>query len=257
MTENLLRWEPSSPAACKGRVAQQLIFCACTGSQWQRSVEESPCGYSFLSRRIGSCWVGRRRPLSKRRGIFPESRSGAAAGAGEEVWAPCSLRRCRQPLRLCTKSRLRVGYVGETDSHSQGSSATVKLVNYTGPQNLEKQYNPGGTEIINLLINYTLLFLICKKHAGFVSPFQPPEEERCFGRRSRRGLGLRAMGSSPLHSAVTPARAGRCFWGGPRCALDQAPGSSCRGARGEPGLRGSCRCSALVCLPVSLRRCLL
>lgn len=48
---------------------------------------------------------------------------------------------------------------------------TVKLVNYTGPQNLEKQYNPGGTEIINLLINYTLLFLICKQHSLLLPHF--------------------------------------------------------------------------------------
>lgn len=86
-----------------------------------------------------------------------------AAGAGGRSGHPLPSDTAEGPARcLCTNPRLRVRWVDEIDSHSQGSSVTVKLVNYTGPQNLGKQYNPGGTEIINLLINYTLLFLICK-----------------------------------------------------------------------------------------------
>lgn len=140
--------------------------------------------------------------------------------------------------------------MNEIDSHSQGSSATVKLVNYTGPQNLEKQYNPGGTEIINLLINYTLLFLICNQHSVFFPHFSHLKKSGISGSKAggvrarvERGgtapRGLRGAGEKlPWHRgdpgksrAMLSGGASPCSGSSPRI---QPP--TCEGRAGAAGL---------------------
>lgn len=140
----------------------------------------------------------------------------------------------------------------------------MKLVNYTGPQNLEKQYNPGGTEIINLLINYTLLFLICNQHSVFFPHFSHLKKSGISGSKAggvrarvERGgtapRGLRGAGEKlPWHRG-DPGKSRAMLSGGGLAVLRIQPPDPATNLRGKSR---SCRAPAdVLCRFVSRSRC--